>query len=57
MLMAGPLILLYGVSILIVAMVNPEKNDDAEERGKSKTDKKTSAANHEKTGSSRESSP
>jgi len=31
MLMAGPLILLYGLSILIVRHVNPEKSDDDEE--------------------------
>jgi sec-independent protein translocase protein TatC len=31
MLMAGPLILLYGLSILIVKWVNPEKPDDEEE--------------------------
>jgi len=32
MLMAFPLIALYGVSILIVKMVNPEKPDDSEEK-------------------------
>jgi len=31
MLMAGPLILLYGVSILLVKMVNPADDDDTEE--------------------------
>jgi len=31
LLMAAPLILLYGISILIVRMVNPEKNDDEDE--------------------------
>jgi len=31
LLMAAPLVLLYGISILIVRMVNPEKNDDDDE--------------------------
>ncbi len=31
LLMAGPLILLYGISIIIVRMINPEKNDDDED--------------------------
>ncbi len=31
LLMAGPLILLYGISILIVRMVNPDKADDDDE--------------------------
>ncbi len=34
LLMAAPLVLLYGLSILIVAAVNPEKSDDEEEDGK-----------------------
>ena len=31
LLMASPLVILYGISILIVRMVNPEKNDDEDE--------------------------
>ena len=31
LLMAGPLILLYGISIIIVKMINPEKSDDEDE--------------------------
>ena len=31
LLMAGPLVLLYGISILIVRMVNPDKTDDDED--------------------------
>ena len=31
LLMAGPLILLYGISIIIVRMINPEKSDDDED--------------------------
>ena len=34
LLMAGPLIILYGVSILIVKFVNPEKNEEEQEEEK-----------------------
>ncbi|MCB4759895.1 MAG: twin-arginine translocase subunit TatC [Sulfurovum sp.] len=41
LLMAAPLVILYGISILIVAVVNPDKNEDGEdgEDGEKETEK------------------
>ncbi|MCB4747678.1 MAG: twin-arginine translocase subunit TatC [Sulfurovum sp.] len=38
LLMAAPLVILYGISILIVAVVNPDKNEDGED-GEKETEK------------------
>lgn len=42
LLMAAPLVILYGVSILIVAAVNPEKPDEDDEEDEDETDEASS---------------